>query len=342
MSINKRKEPLFLRKLIRDKEKGLIGLDIGSDSLKLLKINSSESPFKIENFSISSLPANTNKEKDYSIIADTLKKMMKESGVSVSSVALAIPRSSAIIKNITIDSRLTEDEIESRAWIEANRHFPDLVGNIHLDFSILGPSVQDSTQIELILVACRKDQIKPYLEILQLAGLTPKIVDVNSYALERALNVVATMTTPPIKTIAMLNLDFTLSTLIVMQEGKLTYAHDQSYDGHRLMNQAKTVEPNNPKYMDILKETLSAHLRHSIHIFFSSRPNVSVEKIILSGDCSTLPELATFVQHEIGIDTVIADPFANMTMDSRINAEEFQKHKSSLMLCLGLALSTVT
>lgn len=319
----------------------LVGLDIGSDSLKLLKINSTQTPYKIENFSVFPLPAGAIVKgdiKDFAIVSQTLREMIKHCEIPIKNVALAIPRSSTIIKNITVDRRLNADDIESRAWVEANRHFPDLVGDIYLDFSVLGTSVQDESQLELVIVACRKEQIKPYVELMRMAGLVAKIVDVNSYALERALAIVA-RTFEQKQTIALLNLDFNLSTFIVEQNNNLIYAHDQTFDGYRLINQVSAEDE--AKHNELLKETLSAHLRHTMHFFYSSRPNVTVEQIILSGDCAMTPNLALFIRQEVGIDTVFANPFASMTIGPTLDEKELKKHAPILMLCCGLALSKV-
>ncbi len=324
----------------------VIGLDIGPESLKILKINSNSSSFHVENFAIEALPAGTIEKgeiKNESRISMLLKDALKLSGINSKKVALAIPRSAAIIKNINIDTRLSQEDIESRVWIEANRHFPELVEDIYLDFSILGPSTTDPAQSEVILVACRKDQIKPYLEIMKLSGLTASIVDVNSYALERALSVIA-KNMPEIDTLALLNLDVGLSTFIVTQSNKLIYAHDQSFEGNRLLTQIQEYEKNKEtadpeKLAAIFKENLSAHSRHTLHFFFSSRPNVNIQKILLSGDCATIPGLAAFIQSEVGIETSIANPFLHASVSSHINKTDIEKNAPLLMLSLGLALS---
>lgn len=334
---------------------GLVGLDIGSTSLRLLKINFSEVPYKVENFAMASIPAGiiTKDEiKDYSTISTILKDMFRQSHVMSKQVALAIPRSLAIIKTVTIDSRLTEDEIESRAWIEANRHFPDLVGDIHLDFTI-AMSAQDSSQLDLTLVACRKDQIKPYLEILKQAGLGAKIVDLDCYALERALPLVIAPSS--LDTIALLNLNVNLSSFIVVHHNHLIHAHDQSYDGTRLLNQVEVylkehgIENakdnkeilNDEGFYSILKENLISHLRHILHFFYSSRPNINIQKIILAGDCASITNLPVFIQKEIGIETILANPFEKITCAKEVDQEALQKNAAALMLCCGLALSRV-
>lgn len=412
---NKSKE--FFSQWQQGTSNNLVGLDIGADSLKLLKINTVGNQYRVENFAIAPLPPGAivkDEIKEPITIGTILKTMFRQSGLNIKNVALAIPRSSTIIKNITVDKRLSPEEIESRAWIEANRLFPDLVGDIYLDFAVAGPNPQDGSQIEIVLVACRKDQIKPYFEVLKQSGLVAKIMDVNCYALERALPL-ALPQASPLKTVALLNLNFTLSSLIVVQDGTLIHAHDQSFDGQRLITQihdflqkagttipaeatpqppqtqnasptgaevladveaqtlakmeaqavaeveaasaaasppATTAEvvatpevknaPVDPEtqHMNIFKETLSSHLRHTMHFFFSSRPGITIQKIILSGDCAGLPKLANYIQQEIGVETEIADPFKNMTMGN-INTNDLQKNASALMVCCGLALSKI-
>ena len=236
---------MFLRRWLQQRNShNLVGLDIDSDVIKLLKINSLVTPPVIENFAVQTLPVGAilkNEIKDENAVVQALNKLFAGADVTKDYVALAIPRSLALIKNVTIDARLNEEEIESRAWVEANRNFPDLIGDIHLDFSIIGSNAQDPKQLDMVLVACRKEQIKPYLEVLKQSDLTPKVLDVNCYALERALSAMLSAPNENPGAIALLNLNFTLSSLIVTQNNHLIYAHDHSYDGHRLLTQVRKL-----------------------------------------------------------------------------------------------------
>lgn len=320
-----------------------VGLEIGLESIKLLKINTSEKPNRVETFLTAEIPAgavNKNQLVDYFAIATVLKNMYKKAEIKSKSVVMAIHLSTAMIKNITLDNRLTADEIEARTWIEANRYFPDLVGDIYLDFTVVGPSIKDSSQVEVILVACRKDQIKPYLEICKLAGLTPKAIDVNSYALERALLRMVSAQRE-MNTYGILNLNLDLSTFVVIKKDSLLYAHEQTFEGQRLMSQVKEYfknPKNDANYTQLLKETLSAHLRHTMHFFYSNRPNMGIGHLIISGDCATIPELALFVQQEMRIPSSIADPFTHWSIAQEIDAEELKQNAPTLVLCYGLAL----
>lgn len=331
----------------------IIGLDINSDPLKLLKINRTDSSCLIEELSILPLSDNQitdNKITDNGQIAATIKKMFEQANIKTKEVAIAIPRSIAIMKNITIDARLTDEEIESRAWIEAQHHFPDLVGDIFMDFYINGISTKNSSQLDLTLVACRKSQINPYLDILKEAGLVAKIVDIDCYALERALPLVSTPGAES-ENIAMFNLNKNTSMLIVVRNGKLVYAHDQGYDGKRLLAQTthylenKQIDPedlsNDPAYQEILKNCLGSHLRHALHFMYTSQSDIVLKKIILVGDCAPIAGLASFIERETGIECGLGDLSSHVTLAPHINKNDFDAHALGLVLCCGLALSHV-
>lgn len=341
---------LILKRLLQVPSNGLIGLDIGSNSLKLVKINSLEYPYFVENVAIEPIPDKAFRNDEivnHGLIADLLKTMIKNEKIESKNVALSIPYSATIIKNILVDKRMTEEDIEQRTWIEANHLFPDLVGNIYLDFTILGPYAEDNSQLEVMLVVCRKDIIKPYLEILKLASLTPKVIDVSTHALERALSVLQTPTEIN-KITALLNLDMRISTFIVVQNNRILYAYDQSFDGQRLMTQVakykidnqKVEIDNDEKYLAIIHENLSAHIRHVIHFFYSRRPNMIIEKMLIAGDCADLPNISNLVQQEVSVDTEKVNPFLQMHFMSDLDKQRIEKNAASFMLCSGLALST--
>lgn len=245
----------------------LIGLDISSDFVKLMKINSTTKPYLVDSFLISALPAGAIEKdeiKDPGTIAEVLKGMHRDAELTTKEVAFGISRTAVVTKNFKVSNRLTSHEIESRAWIEAQRYFPDLVGLIYLDFEMVGPSTEDPNQMDVMLMACRKEHINPYLEIAKLAGLKAKIVEVNSYALERALSLIENIP----KTCALLNLDLTLSSLIIFQDKKMIFAHDQSFDGHRIKTQIQErIDSTTATWPRVVSNVPSCPLRKSAKSF---------------------------------------------------------------------------
>ena len=340
------------------KASSLIGLDITPHFIKLLEIDVTQSPYVLKQFAVDSLPvgAITNDGvKDAHLVVQKLKNMLKKNSFSSRDIAFSIPHSSVIIKSTFIDRRLTAAELESRVWIEANRHFPELTENIYLDYQVLPAKLENIDQKEIMLIACRKDKIDPYINILHAAGLKEKIVDVNCYAFERALKSIKSISFSD-QTIALLNIDIKMIHLMVLQNNEIIYAHDYDYDGYRLVTQTndyfkkidavnvpfKTDMPIEDNYRLILQENLGSHLRHVMHFFYSSRPNVNIQKLILSGECASIPSLLSFVQGEVGIETSIENPFLQMNHFPEINSNDLKKQAPMMMLCYGLALIKVS
>lgn len=346
----------FFQDFASSPSSNVVGIDFGRDFVKALKLSHKNGGYQVDQLLILPLPKGIMQKeeiKDERALGNLLKDAFKQVQFSTKNIAFAIPRSIAVIKTIAIDASFTEEDIEARAWIEANRLFPDLVGDIYLDFAVRSSNKKDDKNSELILAACRKDQVKPYLESLKYAGLSAKLVDINSYALGRALQIIVEPL--PDEPYALLNINTDLSSFIVVQNDALVHAHDQTFDGHRLLNQTeqylkdKAIKPDennqiadDPEYNDILKETLISHLRHTIHFFYSSRPNIGVKKVLISGDCAMVPNLAFFIQREMGLDTQIANPFAKMVIAKGVDQEDLKVNGPALMLCLGLALSALT
>lgn len=354
---------VLLRSLTHSHEQeDLIGLVINPQYMKLLKIRRAHTQYEVENFDIIDLPSgliNDLEVKDAQAVAGILRQMIADSGLEAKDVVLSIPRSAAIVKTILVDSRLHADEIESRVWLEADRLFPSLINDIYLDFSVTGPAAQDVTQLEVLIVACRKDQLNPYLEVMQLAGLNTKVVDVNYYAYERALLQVIRHS-PEMKTVALLNINFRLIDLLVISEGKLVYTHELSYDGHQLLKLRDSIEEimevqNNTTEQsqqpashhsamhDILKTSVGLHLKHALQFFYSSKPNTRVDRIILGGDVpATIPHLLDYVKQETGKDVVMADPFVDMKFEANVDQARLTQYAPGLMLCCGLALTKLS
>lgn len=348
---------MILNWLKRSASKNLLGLDFGSDTIKILEISATENNKKIENYAIAPLPTGAivaSEIKNSQAVIHTLKEIAEDTNFTTKKVAIAIPRASVVIKNTTIDSRLSEDEIESRAWIEANNQFPELIGGIYLDYQLLGSVSGRADKTEMMLIACRKEQIDPYLSVLSESNFEAKVIDVNTYALERSFFLLKKHNVA-LEPKALLNFDLTLSTLIVTQKEDLIYSRDHSYDAHRFMTQvtkylkedtqfAMSLEsqanPTIPSaYQDILKENLISHLRHIMHFFHASRPNVNLQTLVLSGECVQIPHLTEFIKQELNINTEIANPLAKMSLASSLDEINLQKQAPSLMLACGLALN---
>ena len=170
-----------------------IGIDISSDSVKLLELSYSGDRHSVECFALVPLPAGTIVEKiikNTDALADSIRKVVEKSETGAKHVAIAMPDSFVITKVIQMDASLSEEEIENQIVVEADKYIPYPLEEVSLDFQILGPSSKDSDSIDLLLAASRSENVYARVHAIEDAGLTVRVVDIESFAMERACTLI--------------------------------------------------------------------------------------------------------------------------------------------------------
>src|SRR5512147_2351110 len=171
--------------------KDSIGLDIGSSYIKAVKLKESKGGYELELFHLHPLPPEL--IVDGSIIdslrlVEALKEMVKAAGIKTKNVVISISgHSSVIIKRISLPE-MTEEELSESIKFEAEQYVPFDIEDVNLDFQIIGPK-DEPGQMDVILVAVKKDIINEYIAVVREAGFNCQVVDVNSFALENIYEV---------------------------------------------------------------------------------------------------------------------------------------------------------
>lgn len=343
-----------------EKEASFIGVDLNPDVIKLLGINTGIEPNLIQHFGIAPTPARAmvkDEIKDMPALAAALEKLVADTGIKHANLAIAIPRSVTISKVITLNKNLNKREMESRVWVEAGRYFPNLVEEIYLDFIPMHESKQDPTQLEVMLTATRKEKIHPYLELAKLADVKLVLVDVHHYALERAINSLLVPEDAE-RTVALVNIDSALLTMIVYEKQEMLFAHDLNFESYalRTLTTAKLSENVTDEIEEVgedgvvtltkraltanpLKVALAPTLRHMMQHFNSRCHDKKIDRIILSGDYANLPGLCAYMQSELGVPAELADPFKSKKVATWLDENELHQHAAKFVLCCGLATS---
>ena len=178
-----------LLQLFDKKATVLLGVDISSSSVKLLELSRSGSRFKVDAYGVVPLPPNTVVEKnvqDVPALADALKKLVAKTKSRVRDVAVAVAGSAVITKVIDMPADLSELGLENQIMTEADQYVPYPLDEVALDYEVLGPSEANPDQVEILLAACRHENVDTRVSALELAGLRPRVVDVEVFAIERA------------------------------------------------------------------------------------------------------------------------------------------------------------
>lgn len=346
--------------LFDKKTKPMLGLDISSTSVKLLELSRQGDSFRVENYSVKALPPNAVIEKninDPEAVAQVIKATVNQSRTKIKDCAVAVAGSAVITKVIEMPADLSEDAMEVQISLEADQYIPFPLDEVALDFDIQGPSLRNPNQVEVLLAACRRENVEARSTVLELADLKPRVVDVEAYTMERAFQLIRSQFDEQKEQIvAIVDIGSTMTTLSVLVDGKTIYTREQLFGGRQLTEeiqrryglseeeaglakkQGGLPDDYGPEVLEPFKDSVVQQVTRSLQFFFSSTQYNDVDHILLAGGVASLRGLAELIEAKLGTSVTVANPFANMSVSSRVNAASLANDAPSLMIATGLAL----
>jgi type IV pilus assembly protein PilM len=338
----------------------VLGLDISSTTVKLLELSFSGGRYRVESYAVSSLPQDAVIEKsvnDVDGVSNAIRTVVAQSRTKLKNVAAAVAGSSVITKLIDMPEGLSDDELETQLTLEADQYIPYPLEEVAIDFQIQGPSPERDNQVEVLLAACRRETIESRVEAIEGSELTPKIMDVEAYAMERAFSLLqAQLNLGEDSTVAIVDIGATMTTLSVLNNGQTIYTREQLFGGKQLTDeimrryglpleeaglakkQGGLPDDYEPEVLEPFKEAVVQQVARSLQFFFSSSQYNDVDHIILAGGVSSMEGLEQLVQEKLGTPTSVANPFAQMSISSRVNAVALSSDAPAMMIACGLAL----
>ena len=349
--------------LIGKKANTLIGIDISSTSVKLLEIGKNGNRYRVESYGVEPLPPNAVVEKninDAEAVGEVIKRVVAKSRTGVRQAAVAVAGSAVITKTIQMTAGLSEQELESQITVEADQYIPYPLDEVSIDFEVQGPSEQNPDQVDVLLAACRKENVELREDSLEIGGLEAKVVDVEAYAMERAFELIESKMDADVdaseRTVAIVDVGATMTTLSVLTDGKTIYTREQLFGGKQLTEeiqrryglsqeeaglakkQGGLPDDYDMEVLEPFKEAVVQQVARSLQFFFSSSQYNEVDVVVLAGGAASTSGIADMVQEKVGTTTVIANPFADMALNSRVNASALSNDAPSLMIACGLAM----
>lgn len=346
-------------RLFTKSSKQLLGVDITSTSVKMVEITRQQGLFHLKDYGVESLARGLVADKnitDVEGVSDIINQLNRQHNFSTKNVATAVSGASVISKVIEMDSVMSETERESRIRLDADQYIPYPLEEVNIDFEVLGPSTANDGQSRVLLVASRSENVEQRVEVLALAGLNAKVMDVESYAIERAFQLIVDSLPGQPQNVALIDIGHSQTTLYIAQDGEFIYSREQLFGGGQLTESIQnrygltyeeaTVNKRNMTlpddyHTDVLMPFLDSivqQITRSLQFYFSSSQSHQVDHILLAGGSASIPGLANMVEQKLGSRTSIANPFANMTISPQINTEALLIDAPSLMAACGLAL----
>ncbi|MGE0387818.1 MAG: pilus assembly protein PilM [Gammaproteobacteria bacterium] len=346
---------LFVRK-----KTPLLGVDISSTSIKILELSKSGSRYRVESYAVEPLPPNSVVEKNITEaepVGEAIARAVKKSGSRLKTAACAVAGSAVITKVIAMPADLTEEEMESQIQVEADQYIPYPLEEINLDFEVLHPSKTEPDKVDVLLAASRSDNVDVRVAALELAGLQAKVVDVEAFALENSVGLIARDNPKDYGSlIAVADIGATMTTLSILEDFNIIYTREQMFGGRQLTEEimrryglsyeeaglAKRQGglPDNyePEVLQPFKYSMVQEVNRALQFFFSSSKYGAVDSIILAGGCASIHGVADMIQEKTGTTVRVANPFANMAVTAGIRAEALTNDAPAMMIACGLAL----
>jgi type IV pilus assembly protein PilM len=347
--------------LFSRKNPPLVGLDISSTAIKLLELSRSGGRYRVESYTVEPLPANSVVEKsiaDVEAVGEAIRRAVKRSGTKTKLAAVTVAGSAVITKVISMPASIGDDEMESQISLEADQYIPYPLDEVNLDFEVLGPSTKNPERVDVLLAASRSENVESRTAAAELGGLTARLVDVEAFAMENAFSLIAEMMEDggSGRTIAVVDIGATMTTLNVMHDRKSIYTREQVFGGKQLteeiqrryglsyeeagLSKKQGGLPDNyiPEVLEPFKESMVQQVGRSLQFFFSSSPYNGVDHIVLAGGCASIPDIDELIAQKTGTETSIANPFANMSLSGKVRPESLSTDAPSMMISCGLAL----
>lgn len=349
---------------LKAKTPPLVGVDISSSSVKMVEL--SELPkgrgYMLEQYVIEELPKDAVSDGNITnldAVADTLRTAWKRMGTRIRNVAVALPAAAVITKKIILPGGAREEELEAQVEAEANQYIPFDIAEVNLDFAVIGPAPGSAEDVEVLLAASRKANVEDRVAAAQTAGLKVLVVDVEPYAAEAAFEQVAQQLPDGAvdQCIALVDIGATVMNVNILRNGQSLYQRDQQVGGAQLTQQiqsafglsAEEAEegkregglPDNYE-TDVLapfRDNIAAEIARAIQFFFTSSQQYSeISYVALAGGCAPLAGLDDAVAARTQVSTLVANPFAQMKISSRIKNRDWQTDAPALMIACGLAM----
>jgi type IV pilus assembly protein PilM len=341
------------------KPKGLVGLDLGSSSVKVVELKKKGAGYELLNLGMESLGQDTVVDgaiMDSFSVANAIEKIFSENKIKTKNVATAVSGHSVIVKKITVNVA-TEDEVLNAVPYEAQQYIPFDMADVNLSYQVLGQP-QAGPGFDVMLVAVKKDKILNHTNVVRQAGKEPTLVDIDAFALQNAFEV--SYEPAPERMIALLNIGASIMNINILRGGVPLFTRDVSvggnqytdtlqkeldlsYDDAERLKQGKEVPNVAPDAMTphvrSVSEILLLEVQKTFDFFRQTTTTENIQQIYVAGGTARIEGLADLLKEEFNIPVEIMNPFQRVDINpSKFDTSYINDIAPRMSVAVGLAL----
>lgn len=344
--------------------KGLIGVDITSATVKLVELRRTGATYRVESYAVRPLREGAVVERriqNMGEVVDALTRAVKQAQPYTRQAVAAVSAGAAITKILTLPASLSDDEIESRIQLDSDKHIPFPFSEVAFDFQRLGSNARYADQQDILLVACRLQDVGQLTDAVMQAGLTPAAVDVETFAMERAFTEVCRqlpLLSGENECIALVDIGATMIAFHVLCQGRVVYSRDTVFGGCQLTDEIRNHYGLSHDEAGLAKkrgglpddyqssilvpflDTVAQQVGRSLQLYYTAGRKQEVRHMVMAGGSSVLPGLADRLAQESGMEASIANPLMRMKVNSRIDVQALFSDAPAMLTACGLAMRT--
>ncbi len=338
--------------------KNLIGVDIGSSSIKVCQVRETRKAYTLVSFGYAELPPQAivdGQVMDGNMVADALQQIWRAAKIKQKEVSLGVSGQSAIIRKITVPM-MTPAELEEQIQWEAEQHIPFDIKDVQVDYQVLKRNAETS-QMELLLVAAKRDQINDYAQLARDARLKPIVCDIDAFSIQNLFELSRGL--PPDQTVALINIGANLTSLNIISSGISAFTREIANGGHTISEQVQKqlgvpfelaeaykcgtgdipAPPQVAQIVESATDGIAAEIQRSLDFFMATSGDGDISRIYVTGGTSKIASLSQAIERRARVPVEVWAPTERMVVDNkRVDAALLGAHAPQLAVALGLAL----
>jgi type IV pilus assembly protein PilM len=346
------------------KKKSVAGLDIGSSSVKMVELDGKLNNLNLVSLGYENLPADTiidGQIMELNVVSDVIQSVCTNHQVNATNVVTGVSGHSVILKNIVLPAMSKEELEESIDW-HAEEHIPYDLADVSLDYQVTAESPEATN---VLIAACKKERIDNIKQAIQLAGKTPVVIDVDTFALQNCYEVNYNPTDADVVTL--LNIGASTMNVNIVKGTRSLFTRDITVGGSQFTDvlqrslglnfqqaeavkrgvvdavegiEEKSIEP----LMNNVTEIVAMEIQKTFDFYRATTEDndTIVQKILISGGGSKLAGLAQELSERLELPVEVLNPFRNIKVDAKkFDPDYLNEIVPEMAVAVGLAVRGV-
>ena len=340
----------------------LVGVDIGATSIKVCQLKESRRGLSLLKFGFQPLEPQTIVDRhvmNASALIESIHRTFSAARIRQREVALSVSGQSVISRKITVPIMTTAELDEQIQW-EAENHIPFDIKDVYVDYEILRRR-PEAGQMDLLLVAAKREEIDDYVQIAKQAKLKPFVVDIDAFTIQNVFEYNRGL--PPDQTFAIINVGASQASINIISRGTSAFTRDIANGGNYLTEQIikqvgvpyeqaeelkiqaaysqapGTVAPKVTQVIDQVCETIAGEIQRSLDFFLATSGEDRISRVFLTGGTANLAQLAQAIERRSRVATEVIQPLERIAVEGKeIDQQLLAQRAAQISVALGLAM----